>query len=354
MLQLVLDTIPVRVFWKDRDSVYLGCNRLLLEDAGLSSAAGIIGRNDYELPWQDQAELYRADDRLVMETGKSKLAYEEPQTTPEGRRIWLRTFKVPLRDEEGGVIGVLGTYEDITERKQSDERQAQLIAELESANRELDEFAYIVSHDIKAPLRAMASLADWVATDYADRLDDAGREKMRLLISRVRQIDGMIDAVLQYSRTLRSKEEVLETSIGEVVRQTVEMLSPPPHIRVSIQQDLPVIRCERTRIQQVFQNLIGNAVKFIDKPEGLIQVSCTSEGDYWKFGVADNGPGIDKRHFTRIFQMFQTIHPRDESRGSGIGLALVKKIVEMYGGVVWVDSVTGKGSTFYFTLPKEG
>jgi PAS domain S-box-containing protein len=354
MLQLVLDTIPVRVFWKDRDGVYLGCNRLVLEDAGISSQEEIIGRNDYDLTWRDQADLYRADDRLVMETGESKLAYEEPQTTPEGRQIWLRTFKVPLRNERGDVIGVLGTYEDITERKQSEERQAQLIAELEGANRELDEFAYIVSHDLKAPLRAIASLADWILTDHADRLDSAGREKMGLLISKVKQLHGLIDAVLQYSRTLRSKEEAVEVNIGEIVRQTVEMLSPPPHMRVSIQEDLPMIRCERTRIRQVFQNLIGNAIKFADKPEGLIEVSCASEGNHWRFGVTDNGPGIEARHFSRIFQPFQTLHTRDEERGFGIGLALVKKIVEMYGGTVWVESVPGAGSTFYFTLPKEG
>lgn len=353
MLQLVLDTIPVRVFWKDRNSVYLGCNRLLLEDAGLSSQSEIIGRNDYEMPWRDQAELYRADDRLVMETGKSKLAYEEPQTTPEGQRIWLRTFKVPLLNERGEVIGVLGTYEDITERKRSEERQDQLFAELESANRELDEFAYIVSHDLKAPLRAIASLADWIATDYADRLDDPGREKIELLINRVRRLHAMIDAILQYSRTLRSIEESTEVSIGEVVGQTVEMLSPPPLVKVRVQKDLPVVRCERTRIEQVFQNLIGNALAFMDKAEGEVCITCSPDGECWRFGVKDNGPGIDERNYARIFQMFQTLNPREDGCGSGIGLALVKKIVELYGGRVWVESVVGQGSTFYFTVPRE-
>ncbi len=138
MLQLVLDTIPVRVFWKDRDSVFRGCNRVFAMDAGFSSPDELVGKTDYDVPWRDQAELYRADDRKVMESGKPKLHYEEPQTTPDGRLLWLRTSKIPLRDSQGHVIGVMGVYEDVTERKnaedalrRSEEKYRELV---ESAN----------------------------------------------------------------------------------------------------------------------------------------------------------------------------------------------------------------------------
>ncbi|HWR90568.1 MAG TPA: PAS domain S-box protein, partial [Dissulfurispiraceae bacterium] len=352
VLQLVLDTIPVRVFWKDRESRYLGCNRTFLKDAGLSSQEEITGKNDFELAWRDEAEIYRADDRLVMEKELPKLAYEEPQTFQSGMRGWLRTSKVPLHDETGTVIGVLGTYEDITERKLAEARQVQLIKDLERANRELDEFAHIVSHDLKAPLRAIASLADWIVAEYADRLDDQGREKMMILMNRVIRLHDLVDAVLRYSRAVRGSEEPSEVDLNRVIPSIIDMLSPPTHITIRVEGEMPRIICDRTRIEQVFQNLLSNALEFMDKRRGDIRIRCSSENDHWKFSVSDNGPGIEERDLFRIFRIFETSGSHDDAGSTGIGLAVVKKIVEMHGGSVWAESRLGSGSAFFFTFPK--
>ncbi len=242
---------------------------------------------------------------------------------------------------------------DISERKQAEEHRNRLLQELESANEELNNFAYVVSHDLKAPLRGISSLAEWLSTDYADKLDDNGKEQMRLLINRVHRMDGLIDGILFYSRVGRVKETMVDVDLGQMVPEVIDILAPPANIKVAIDNPLPTITTEPTRMQQVFQNLLSNAIKYMDKPEGSIHVGCMIDGKNWKFSVADNGPGIKQQHFEKIFQLFQTLAPRDRVESSGVGLALVKKIVEMYGGKIWVESNVGEGSTFFFTLPRK-
>jgi two-component system, LuxR family, sensor kinase FixL len=247
-----------------------------------------------------------------------------------------------------------GMVRDITERKQSEARHQQLMQEIASANEELTNFAYVVSHDLKAPLRAIGSLADWLSTDYSDKFDDEGKEHMRLLISRVHRMGALIDGILQYSRVGRVKEAIARIDLNKLVAEVIDLLAPPPHIHVTVESPLPPIMAEPTRIQQVFQNLISNSIKYMDKPEGHVKIGVEKQGAYWKFSVSDNGPGIEQRHFERIFQLFQTLAPRDKIESTGVGLALVKKIVEMYGGEVSVESKIGEGSRFSFTLPAIG
>jgi light-regulated signal transduction histidine kinase (bacteriophytochrome) len=227
-----------------------------------------------------------------------------------------------------------------------------LLREIKGANEELKNFAYVVSHDLKAPLRAISSLADWISTDYADKFDSEGKEQMRLLINRVHRMDGLINGILLYSRVGRVKETIAAVDIDRLVHDVIHSLLPPGNISITVAGTLPMVMTEPTRIQQVFQNLISNAIKYMDKPNGKISISCVAEGKFWKFSVADNGPGIRQQHFEKIFQLFQTLAPRDRIESTGVGLALVKKIVEMYGGEIWVESVVGEGSTFVFTLPR--
>lgn len=241
---------------------------------------------------------------------------------------------------------------DISERKLVEEQKARLMAELESANEELKDFAYVVSHDLKSPLRAIGALADWLSTDYTDKFDDEGKEHMRLLVSRVHRMSNLIDGILQYSRVGRVKEALVELNLGQIVREVIDLLSPPVNVTITVETPLPNIIAEPTRIQQIFQNLLSNAIKYMDKPHGEIRIGCSAEGDQWKFSIADNGPGIEPRHFEKIFQLFQTLAPRDRIESTGVGLALVKKIVEMYGGSIWIESTPGEGSTFFFTLPQ--
>jgi len=241
---------------------------------------------------------------------------------------------------------------DISERKQAEEQKAILMADLESANEELKSFAYVVSHDLKAPLRAIGALADWLSTDYLDKFDDEGREHMRLLVSRVHRMGNLIDGILQYSRVGRVREAPVEVKVDEVLRDVIDFIAPSPNVTITVENTLPSIVIEPTRIQQIFQNLLSNAIKYMDKPQCEIRIGCIAEGEHWRFSVSDNGPGIESRHFEKIFQLFQTLAPRDRVESTGVGLTLVKKIVEMYGGNIWVESTPGEGTTFFFTLPK--
>jgi light-regulated signal transduction histidine kinase (bacteriophytochrome) len=245
-----------------------------------------------------------------------------------------------------------GFVRDISRRKQEEQRRILLMHELEKANEELKNFAYVVSHDLKAPLRAISSLAEWLSTDYADKLDEAGKEQMRLLVGRVHRMDALIDGILLYSRVGRVTETLVAVDLDRLVRDVIDSLAPPANIAITIASPLPTVVTEPTRILQVFQNLVSNAIKYMDKPEGRIHIACRTEEESWCFSVADNGPGIRQQHFEKIFQLFQTLAPRDRVESTGVGLALVKKIVEMYGGSVWVESEFGAGSTFFFTLPR--
>jgi PAS domain S-box-containing protein len=273
--------------------------------------------------------------------------------TVKGKPKWWEIIVTPIKDADGSIDRLLAVSRDITERKLAEQRQAQLLEQLEKTNQELKDFAYIVSHDLKAPLRGIRNLAEWVTTDYADKLDDNGKEQMNLLASRVDRMHNLIDGILQYSRVGRVEEEKVVVNLNELVTEAIDMITPPENITITIESELPTIECGQTRIMQVFQNLLSNAVKYMDKPQGQIKVGCVEEDGFWEFYVADNGPGIEEKYFEKIFQLFQTLAPRDESESTGIGLTVTKKIVELYNGKIWVESEPGQGSTFFFTLPKQ-
>ncbi|MBI4358067.1 MAG: MASE1 domain-containing protein [Candidatus Omnitrophica bacterium] len=241
---------------------------------------------------------------------------------------------------------------DITERKQAEERRTQMLKEVESVNKELSDFAYIVSHDLKAPLRGIGAVAEWLAHDYKEKLGPKGKEFLRLMNQRIDLARSLIDGILEYSRVGRVRQKMKEVNLNELVQTVVDILVLPENIAVQIEGDLPTLYCERIRIQQLFQNLLTNAVKYMDKAKGEIKIACVSDDGHWRFSVSDNGPGIEEKYFEKIFQMFQTLQPKDRIQSTGVGLALVKKIVEMYGGRIWVESTVGKGSSFFFTLPK--
>ncbi|MEO8166941.1 MAG: PAS domain S-box protein [bacterium] len=270
-----------------------------------------------------------------------------------GERLNVTLYVVPIL-VRGETMGFFGMYVDISERKRAEETQALLVNELENTNKELNDFAYIVSHDLKAPLRGIGSLVNWLTTDYGEKLGEEGNKMMQILLGRTMRMHDLIDGILKYSRIGRAKDELHSVALDTLVPEIVEFLAPPEHIEVKIQTHLPMIIGEKTRLQQVFQNLLSNAVKFMDKPEGVVEIGCERENGHWKFSVSDNGPGIEERHFGKVFQIFQTLSPRDDFESTGIGLTIVKKIVETNGGRIWLESKVGTGTKFYFTWPAYG
>ncbi len=242
---------------------------------------------------------------------------------------------------------------EIAEREQMELKLAGMIRKVESANKELQEFSSIVSHDLKAPLRGVKTLAKWILEDYGDKLDAKATQQMNLLMDRVDKIYGLIDGVLKYSKIGQDAGECNPVNLETFIPEVVNMVVPPEHIKVTIENQLPTIVCEETHIMQIFQNLISNAIKYNDKQQGWIKIACAEDGEFWKFSVADNGNGIGEEHFEKIFRMFHTIKQNERITGTGVGLTVVKKVVELYGGKIWIKSEVGKGSIFFFTFPKQ-
>jgi len=258
------------------------------------------------------------------------------------RDLLVRTIRYALeRKKAGDALKALNKELEATVEKMT------------KTNRELEDFAYVVSHDLKAPLRGIKTLTEWISADYADKIDENGVEQLNLLSNRADRMHNLIEGILQYSRVGRVKEEQIRINLNELVPQVIDLIAQPENTSITVENQLPTITSEPTRIAQVFQNLLSNAVKYMDKPQGQVRVACAEENGFWKFSVADNGPGIDEKHFERIFRMFQTLLPKDEFESTGIGLSVTKKIVEMYGGKIWIESEPGEGSTFLFTFPKQ-
>jgi PAS domain S-box-containing protein len=322
------------------------------------AATKLVGREKSELIGKNQGILHPPE---VIE-GEFSRTFREHLENKQGQTLETQviTKKGELKDvaikasllEVRGKKVLQGIFRDITIRKRAEQRQSQLLEQLENANNELKDFAYVVSHDLKAPLRGIKTLTDWIMTDYADKLDEDGKKQLDLLVNRVDRMHNLIDGILQYSRVGRIKEKLVQVNLNELVTEVIDMIASPENITIKVENELPTINCERTRIQQVFQNLLSNAVKYMDKPQGLVKIGCSEAKGFWKFSIADNGPGIEEKFFGKIFQMFQTLSPRDEFESTGVGLTVVKKIIEMYGGKIWVESKVGEGSTFFFTFPK--
>ncbi len=352
----LLKNIPQKIVYKDLQSHYVLCNESYATDFGLRPE-DLQGKTDFELHPRELAQRYIADDQRIMQTGMLE-EIEEPYEL-NGQRLTIQTLKSPVRDEEGHIIGIFAIFWDITARKEAEQALATLnqdlqdtVLELRRSNAELQDFAYVTAHDLKAPLRAIGTLTDWLYTDYGDRIDEQGREQMLLVKGRVARMNELIDSILRYSEIGRGQRNLNRIDCNVLVSESIAMIDPPESIDIVVEGSLPIVTCEKIRLMQVFQNLIGNAIKYMDKPAGRVLVGCQEVEGSWQFYVADNGPGIDEKYHERIFKMFQTLTPRDELESTGIGLAVVKKIVELFGGKVWVESKLGRGTTFFFSLPK--
>jgi len=316
--------------------------------------------SDYS--WGEITErLGRSENLLILK--KPFDSAEVAQLTSALTEKWILARKASLKTEQLEQMVKERTDEltetnehlkqEITEREEAERSQAELIEKVDNINRELKDFASIVSHDLKAPLRGIKSLATWILDDCSDKLGEQGNEQMNLLLGRVERMYNLIDGVIQYSKAGRTEEKNVPVNLDDFIPEAIDMLVPPENISITIENTMPVIECAETHVMQLFQNLLSNAIKYMDKPQGQIKVGCVEEDGFWKFSIADNGPGIEEKHFEKIFKMFQALSVSEDFEGTGVGLTIAKKIVELYGGHIWVESKIGKGSTFFFTLPKQ-
>ena len=232
-------------------------------------------------------------------------------------------------------------------------RVARRTAEAERRARELEQFAYVASHDLKAPLRAIANLANWLQEDMADKLTAETREQLNLLRDRVARMHALIEGLLAYSRIGRIAGSAEPVDTRELVMETLDSLAPSANFRVEVAQQMPTLVTDRLQLGQIFANLIGNAIKHHHRRKGNIRVSGKDLGDQCEFEVADDGPGIPEEYHKKVFMMFQTLKVKDYGGDTGIGLALVKKIIEEHGGSIQLISTEGEGATFRFTWNKE-
>jgi light-regulated signal transduction histidine kinase (bacteriophytochrome) len=269
-------------------------------------------------------------------------------------REWTSTEQ----DFAASVADMITLKLEATERTKAEQTLEKLNKDLEAAvqelsrsNRQLQDFVHIAAHDLKTPVRGIGTLADWIINDYGDRFDEQGREQIRLLKARVIRIDKLIDGMLQFSKLVRTKQKERQVDLNTMLSDIIHRITPSDNVEIAM-DSLPGVACEYEHLELVFQNLLTNAVTFMDKTKGLIKVGCVEQGDFWKFYVCDNGLGIDQKYFEKIFRIFQTLPKNDEPETAGIGLAVVKKIVELYGGKIWVESQPGSGSTFFFTFPR--
>ncbi|MGK3997537.1 ATP-binding response regulator [Sorangium sp. So ce1024] len=265
----------------------------------------------------------------------------------------------PIRDPSGAVTGVMVIAFEVTAQvlarrriEQLSQHREELISALAKTNQELDQFAYVASHDLKAPLRGIANLSEWIEESLTGKMDDETQEQIHLLRGRVRRLEALIDGILHYSRAGRRRGDVVSVDTGLLLAEVVELLSPPPEARVAIAPGMPTLVAERVPLQQVFQNLIGNALKHARRSDPRVDVTCADAGDFHEFAVKDNGPGIAPEYHDRIWGLFQTLESRDKVEGTGIGLSVVKKIVQSRGGDVRLESRPGAGATFFVRWPK--
>lgn len=347
----LVENLPLCVIRKDREGRFTFANRAFCELMGRPLEA-LIGKTDFDLYPRELAEKYRHDDAQVCATGKS-LEVTESNRAPDGTEHHVYVMKTPVHDASDAIIGTQVLFMDITPRVLAEQALRHTAAELERSNIELQQFAYIASHDLQAPLRGIAGFAQFLQQEYQGRIDATADEYIGEIVTGAQRMQQLIHDLLAYSRVESSSRPFAPVSLAEVFDDAVELL------RAEIQAvggevtrgELPTVAGEPAQLSQLLQNLIGNGLKYHGDAAPRVQLTAEPNDNGWTFAVRDNGIGIDAKHFERIFDIFFRLHTQHKYPGTGIGLAVCRRIVSRHGGRIWVESEAGRGSTFYFTLP---
>ncbi len=360
-LDSIVENLPLMVFVKDATHLrFLRFNKAG-EDLLGCSRDSLIGRNDYDLFPRDQADFFTSKDRETLKGEKQVVIEEEPiNTALQGTRR-LRTHKMAVRGADGWPLYLLGISEDITDRLQAEKDLKEALQSLtertgalEIANRDLEAFSYTVSHDLRAPVRAIEGFARILLEDHAASLDDEGRRLLEVVRGNGRRMGIMIDDLLRLARVSRTELRRDKIDMDSVFKQQLDELAqrdPGREVELQIEHVPPALG-DIGLVQQVTANLLGNAWKFTRQRQGAsIRVRGRRQGGQAEYSVIDNGAGFDMKYADKLFGVFQRLHRPEEFEGTGVGLAVVHKIVERHGGRIWAESEPGHGATFHFTLP---
>jgi PAS domain S-box-containing protein len=360
----LMDNTPDFIYFKDGASRFIRLNEALARHLGLSSPADGIGRLDSDFFAAPFAAKTLEDERRVMETGRPVIGIEERELWPDGRESWTSTTKLPLRDAEGRIIGTIGISRDITDRKRAEaevrrlneeleDRVRERTAELEDANRELESFSYSVSHDLRAPLRAMDGFARILMDEFGAQFPSGALRHLATIVESARQMGRLIDGLLGFSRLSRQALTLRPVDMAELVRETLTGVRAEyegRQVRWDV-GDLPVCQGDSILLRQVWVNLISNALKFTRRrDEARIEIGSRTIAGRRVFFVKDNGVGFDMRYADKLFGVFQRLHRAEEYEGTGVGLATIQRIIHRHGGRIWAEAKPDQGATFYFMI----
>lgn len=332
----------------DNDDVILFSNQSFLDMSGYALEE-LIGKNATDLLANEQSKNIIAQQNNSRMKGVSD-SYEILAKTKKGEdRYWIISGG-PNYDAKGDIIGSIGVHLDITQQKNLEFQKEQLLQRLEKQNQQLSDYAQIVSHDLKSPLRSIHSLITWIKEDNQKEFSDQTLSYLKMIESKVEKMDHLIQGILTYSKLDTLDDGYEEVDTNDIIQNIIQIIHIPDNVDVIISNSLPTLTADRYRMQQLFQNLIGNAVTYIDKPKGKVVVDCKEDENNYLFSIADNGPGIALENQDKIFNIFQSFTKHE--RSTGIGLSIVKKIIENYNGQIWLESQENIGTTFFVKIPK--
>ena len=357
-IKSLLSAIPIPVFYKDRHGHYIGCNTAFTELIGPTSEE-IAGKTVFDLAPRDIAETYHQRDLELMENPEHQ-KYEAKVVTKFGEERSVIFAKDVFYDQHGNAMGLIGAFMDITDRREAEkalekskEKYRRLFTELSRAHEELNQFAYVVSHDLKSPLRAISNYTTFINEDMTDQeLPEQVSGHLKGLNKAVAQCVQLVDDLLELSQIGRTNTDRVEIDVKNMLVEIVEGLKLPHDSTVSIANEIPYVTANPVMLRQIFTNLITNGIKFNTSEKKSIELSGWSLSDaHVEIMVRDNGIGIEGQYQQQIFKVFQRLHTKDEYEGTGIGLAIVKKSVEVMDGSIRLESTPGQGSVFFITLP---
>ncbi len=320
------------------------------------AASDLFGYN-IEAEWLNVIDLvFEEDIQYVMDAFRNLQKhgffknFEARVYTKTKEVKWVHINASLILDKDKSAIAAQGIVRDITDFKNLEIQKEKLVQKLEHSNAMLQDYAHIVSHDLKSPLRSIDALVNWIKEDNAGKLDDTSLKNLNLIEVTLEKMEKLITDVLDYSSIDAMDNENLDVNIDTLIKEHIDIIYIPDDIEIKILNTLPTVKGDQTKLLQIFQNLIDNAIKFNDKEKGLIEIGVKELRTCYQFSIKDKGIGIDEKFHDKIFSIFNSLKKNKNS--TGIGLSIVKKIVESHGGKIWLESILGKGSTFYFTLKK--